>query len=112
MLMRLPPVASSSRLTACAALLLTLGLALLAVVPVDTASQLAFGGFAVLTLFGLKRLGRFEHYRLFFLLLAALLTLRYLYWRTTSTLGYGARDALFSRDLPYQARDFATPSFP
>ncbi|MBM3116379.1 UDP-forming cellulose synthase catalytic subunit [Jeongeupia naejangsanensis] len=53
---------------------------------VDARAQLWLAVAIVVLLLGLRRLGHPERYRAFFLFLAAFLTLRYVYWRTTNTL--------------------------
>lgn len=100
----LPPhPGASSRLSlrgwgvALAWCLTLVAVALVVALKIDLSAQftLSYSVLAVMIL--LRRTGRFEHVRLFFLLCSAFLTFRYLYWRTTSTLDYyGLADFTFS----------------
>jgi cellulose synthase (UDP-forming) len=78
-------------------------LLLLACVPLDLTAQLEFGWGGVALLVVLRLSGAARRLRLFFLLLCCQLTLRYVYWRTTSTLGYNGPFDLIAAVLLYLA---------
>ncbi|GAA5785201.1 UDP-forming cellulose synthase catalytic subunit [Chitiniphilus shinanonensis] len=86
-----------------AALTVTATLLLLVSIPIDTLSQLVFACTCLVTLFVLRKLGHLPRSRLFFMMLAAFLTLRYLYWRTTSTIEYHGVADLIAALLLYCA---------
>ncbi|TJZ76273.1 UDP-forming cellulose synthase catalytic subunit [Chitiniphilus eburneus] len=90
-------------LAALLALAVTVAMALLVSVPVDTLSQLTFAAIAVATILALRVLGHLPRCRLFFMMLAAFLTLRYVYWRTTSTIEYHGVADLMAALLLYCA---------
>ena len=71
-------------------------IAVLAAVKLDLGAQFCLS-FAVLgAMLVLRHTARLERTRLFFLACSAFLTFRYLYWRTSSTLGYnGLADFIF-----------------
>ncbi|RDU94776.1 UDP-forming cellulose synthase catalytic subunit [Trinickia dinghuensis] len=71
-------------------------LGVLAVVKLDLSAQYRLSFSVVAAMLVLRRTGDQRHTRLFFLLCSGFLTFRYLYWRTTSTLGYnGFADFVF-----------------
>jgi cellulose synthase (UDP-forming) len=71
-------------------------LGILAVIKLDLSAQYRLSFAVVAAMLVLRRVGNRRHTRLFFLLCSGFLTFRYLYWRTTSTLGYnGFADFLF-----------------
>jgi cellulose synthase (UDP-forming) len=71
-------------------------LGVLAVVKLDLSAQYRLSFAVVAAMLVLRRVGNLERTRLFFLLCSGFLTFRYLYWRTTSTLGYnGFADFIF-----------------
>ncbi|WP_084637406.1 UDP-forming cellulose synthase catalytic subunit [Paludibacterium yongneupense] len=81
-----------------------LGLLLfLASVPLSLSIQIQFGWGVVALLLVLRLTGAARRWRLFFLLLCCQLTLRYVYWRTTSTLGYNGPFDLLAAVLLYLA---------
>ena len=71
-------------------------LGVLAVVKLDLSAQYRVSFAVVAAMLVLRRVGNLERTRLFFLLCSGFLTFRYLFWRTTSTLGYnGFADFIF-----------------
>ena len=71
-------------------------IAIVAAVKLDLSAQLCLSFSALGAMLLLRRLVHRERPRLFFLACSAFLTFRYLYWRTTSTLGYnGLVDSVF-----------------
>ena len=71
-------------------------LGVLAVVRIDLSAQYLLSFSVLAAMLVLRHVGKLERTRLFFLLCSGFLTFRYLYWRTTSTLGYnGFADCIF-----------------
>ncbi len=78
-------------------------LLLLAAVPVDTLDQALVGWSMLLLLLALRRHGGRGVLRVALLLLAAFLSLRYLFWRTTDTLSFHDLPSMTSSLLLYAA---------
>ncbi|RDK00081.1 cellulose synthase catalytic subunit (UDP-forming) [Paraburkholderia lacunae] len=71
-------------------------ISVLAVVKLDLSAQICLSFSVLGTMILLRHTARLERTRMFFLLCSVFLTLRYLYWRTTATLGYnGLADFIF-----------------